>query len=210
MAGPAGAVAAPLYVGGAVVAYGLMYAVNPEFRAAHESLGSAMAQGASDSYGQIKDLIFGEEEAAPAPATGTQTQTQTQTGAGATTDTATGEARCPARPYWHFTDLVAGRTILSVRAFYSARNHFADRPWGPRTVFHSIFISNPLYVHKPHFFVQIMADCTVPLVPGESWGFVQEFIHAGRLNERPPHVTIVTGGPNIFPEYPGWEEFPIK
>lgn len=203
MAGPAVA-AAPIYVGGAALGYGLMYAISPEFRAAHESLGEAMAQGASDSYGQIKDLIFGDDEAMPAPITGTNTQT------GARTDTATGEARCPAIPFWHFTDPAAGKTILSVRSFYSAKNHFADRPWGPRTVFHSIFISNPLYVHKPYFFVQIMADCTVPLAPGQSWGFVQEFIHAGRLNERPPHVTILAGGPNGFPEYPGWENFPIK
>ena len=156
------------------------------------------------TLGQIKDLIFGDEEAMPAPITGTHTQT------GARTDPATGEARCPAPPLWHFTDPAAGKTILSVRSFYSAKTNFADRPWGARTVFHSIFISNPLYVHKPYFFVQIMADCTVPLAPGQSWGFVQEFIHAGRLNERLPHVTILAGGPNGFPEYPGWGNFPIK
>ncbi len=75
--------------------YGLMYAISPEFRAAHESLGSAMAQGASDSYGQIKDLIFGDEKAT----SGANLRT------GASTDTATGEARCPATPFWHSTDL---------------------------------------------------------------------------------------------------------
>lgn len=36
MAGPAAA-AVPVYVGGAAVFYGFMYAVSPEFRAAHES-----------------------------------------------------------------------------------------------------------------------------------------------------------------------------
>lgn len=35
MAGPAAA-AVPVYVGGAAVFYGFMYAVSPEFRAAHE------------------------------------------------------------------------------------------------------------------------------------------------------------------------------
>lgn len=203
MAGPAAA-AAPIYIGGVALGYGLMYAVSPEFRAAHESLGAAMAQGASDSYGQVKDLIFGDEEEISSSTIGTSAQT------GAATDTATGEGRCPATPYWHFTDPAAARTILMVRAFYGAKNHFADKPWGPRTVFHSIFISNPLYIHKPHYFIQIMADCTVPLAPGQSWGFVQEFIHPGRLNERPPHVTIVADGSNLFPEYPGWEDFPIK
>lgn len=99
---------------------------------------------------------------------------------------------------------------MSVRSFHGTKNHFANRPRGPRTVFRTLFISNPLCVYKPYFFVQIMADCTVPLAPGQSWGFVQEFIHPGRLNERPPHVTIMTGGPNGFPEYPGWEGFPIK
>ena len=203
MAGPAAA-AVPVYVGGAAVFYGFMYAVSPEFRAAHESLGNAMAQGASDAYGQVEDLIFGDDEVTTAPATGTDSQ------ASADTDTATGEARCPAIPYWHFTDPAAGATIMSVRSFYGKKNHFANRPWGPRTIFHSISISNPLYIAKPHFFVQIMANCTVPLTPGQSWGFVQEFIHPGRLNERPPLVTIVAGGPNVFPEYPGWENFPIR
>ena len=177
---PAGAV----YVGGAALAYGFMYAVSPEFRAAHENLGQAMVQGASDAYNQVEDLILGEDDAVPAPTTGADSQ--------ATTDTATGEARCPNFPYWHFTDAAAQATIMSVRAFYGARNHFANRPWGPRTIFHTVFISNPLYVHKPHFFVQIMADCTVPLTPGQAWGdIVQEFIHPGRLNERPPHMIIV-------------------
>lgn len=73
------------------------------------------------------------------------------------------------------------------------------------------FISSPLYVHKPYFFVHIMADCTVPFAPGQAWGdIVQEFIHAGRLNERPPHMTILTGAPDGFPEYPGFEDFPIR
>lgn len=192
-----------VYVGGAAIAYGLMYAVSPEFRAAHNNLGEAMAQGASDAYSQIEDLIFGDEEAIPAPTTGSVSQS--------TTDTATGEARCPAIPYWHFTDVAAGATIMSVRAFYSLKNHFANRSWGPRTIFHTVFISNPLYVLKPHFFVQIMADCTVPLAPGQAWGgIVQEFIHLGRLNERPPHMTILVGGPNVFPEYPGFEDYPIR
>lgn len=146
MAGPAAA-AAPIYVGGSALGYGLIYAVSPEFRAAHKSLGDAMAQGASDSYRQIKDLIFGDEEAAPAPTTEAKTQTRA--------DTATGEARCPAPPIGISPDPAAGQTILSVRSFYSAKNHFADRPWGPRTIFRSVFISNPLYVHKPHFFVQM-------------------------------------------------------
>ena len=196
---PAGAA----YVGGAAVFYGFMYAVSPEFRAAHDSLGGAMAQGASDAYTQVEDLIFGEDEAVPVPSTGTTTQTAT--------DTATGETRCPAIPYWHFTDPAAGATILSVRAFYGVRNHFANRPWGPRTIFHTVFISNPLFIHKPHFFVQIMADCTVPLAPGQAWGdIVQEFIHPGRLSERPPYMIILLGGPNAFPEYPGFEDYPIR
>lgn len=155
MAAPVAAGGA-LYVGGAALAYGLMYAVSPDFREAHENLGDAMAQGASDAYTQVEDLIFGDDETQTAPTTGTGTVTQ------ANTDTATGEARCPAIPYWHFTDMAAGPTILSVRAFYGVRNHFANRPWGPRTIFHTVFISNPLFVLKPHFFVQIMADCTVP------------------------------------------------
>lgn len=201
MAAPVAAAPAVVYVGGAALAYGFMYAVSPEFRAAHSSLGDAMAQGAGDAYGQVEDLIFGEDEAVPTPATGAASQ--------ATEDTVTGEARCPVIPYWHFSDPAAGATIMSVRFFYSPKNHFANRPWGPRTIFHTVFISNPLYVHKPHFFVQILADCTVPLSPGQSWGFVRELIHPGRLNERPPHVTIVAGGPNIFPEYPGFENFPI-
>lgn len=201
MAAPAAAPAA-LYVGGAALAYGFMYAVSPEFRATQESLGSAMAQGASDAYHQVESLILGDDDEVAAPTTGAESK--------ATTDTASGEARCPTIPYWHFTDPAAGGTILAVRAFYGAKNHFTNRPWGPRTIFHSIFISNPDYVAKPHFFVQIMADCTVPLTPGQSWGFVQEFIHPGRLNERPPHVTIVAGGPNVFPEYPGFENFPIR
>lgn len=203
MAGPAAAApAGAVYVGGAAIYYGYLYATNSEFRAAHDSLGRAMAQGASDAYGRVEDLIFGEDEAVPAATTGTVSQ--------ADTETATGEAPCPVIPFWHFTDPAAGATILSVRAFYGARNHFAAPPWGPRTIFHTVFISSPLYVHKPHFFVQIMVYCTVPLPPGESWGVVQEFIHTGRLNERPPHMTIVTGGPNVFPEYPGFEDYPIR
>lgn len=107
--------------------------------------------------------------------------------------------------------MAAGTTILTVRAFYGAKNLFTNQPWGPRTIFHTVFIGNPLYVLTPHFFVQIMADCTGPLAPGEVWGgIVQEFIHPGRLNERPPHVLFVTGGPNLFPEFPGFEDCSIR
>ncbi len=56
MAAPA-AVPAAVYVGGAALAYGLMYAVSPGFRAAQESLeslGCAMAQGAADAYHRSK------------------------------------------------------------------------------------------------------------------------------------------------------------
>ncbi|MBL3597636.1 hypothetical protein JMM63_19115 [Rhodovulum sulfidophilum] len=201
MVAPAVPAGGAIYVGGAALAYGLMYAISPEFRAANESLASAMAQGANDAYQNVEDLIFGEED----DAAGSTPTTR------AGTDTATGEARCPALPYWHFTDPGAGKTILAVRAFIGPRNHFANRPWGPRTIFHTVFISNPIYIHKPHFFVQIMADCTVPLAPGQAWGdIVQEFIHTGRLNERPPYMTIVAGATNVFPEYPGFEEFPIR
>lgn len=81
MAAPVAAPAGAVYVGGAAVAYGLMYAVNPAFRAAHDSLGAAMAPGASDAYSQIENLILGEDST---PGAGTVTQTQTET------DTATG------------------------------------------------------------------------------------------------------------------------
>ena len=202
MAAPA-AVPAAVYVGGAALANGLMYAVSPGFRATQESLGCAMAQGAADAYHQVENLILGDDDEVAAPTTGAESK--------ATTDTATGEARCPTIPYWHFTDPAAGGTVLIVCAFYGAKNHFANRAWGPRTIFHTIFISNPLYVDKPLFFVQIMADCTMPLAPGEVWAdIVQEFIHPGRLKERPPYMTIVAGGPNGFPEYPGFENYPIR
>lgn len=200
LAAPAGAGAA-LYVGGAAVAAGALYLMGtPEYREAAGSLGDAVSRGAGEAIDDVRDLVWGEEEAPAAPATGTD--------AGAAT--ATGEQTCPARPFWHFTSSAAMATILSARAFYGARNHFADRPWGPSTIFYTVFEGIPTHADRPHHYVSMNADCTVPLVPGKAWGeIVQEFIHAGRLNERPPHVIITGGGPNGFPEFGEFGDYPI-
>lgn len=58
------ALAGPVIFSGPATGYGLMHVINPAARAAHEGPGSAMAQRAIDSYGQIKALSFGNEEAA--------------------------------------------------------------------------------------------------------------------------------------------------
>ena len=194
--------AGALYVGGAAFAAGAAYLLStPEAQRAAGSIGQAMGDAASEAVGDIEDLIFGSDDARTAPTTGTE----------ASTETATGERTCPATPYWHYTDQAFQASILSQRAFTGTPwNYFLDSTWGPITIFYCVFNGEPAYTEKPKHWVSVMFDCTVPLAPdpGLDFGFMAGFRHAGRLNERPPHVLITGGGPNVFPEHPAFSEFP--
>lgn len=193
--------AAAIYVGGAALAYGFMYATNPEFRRAHDSMGEAMAEGLSDATDNLSDLIFGEDEAVPAPATGTATD--------AATDTASDTSRCPLLPYIHYTDAGGLSQIMSTRMFLPGLGggvYLTNVFFGPVTVWMVIFIGNPLYVNKSKFYVRLMADCTVPItLAGSASSIMPEYFHPGTLRERPPHMQILFGGANGFPEHPDFQ-----
>lgn len=199
MAAPAAA-AAPVYIGGVAVIYGFMYATNPEFRRAHNSLGEAMGQGLSDGYDTVEDLIFGSDDA--------QTSAPPTTAADAATDTATDTARCPVIPYIHYTDPASSAAILASRIILPGLGggvYLAQDSYGPVTVWVVIFIMNPLYAHKSSAWVTLAADCTAPISLREPKFILSEFFHIGPLRDRPPNVTILLAGPNIFPEHPNFD-----
>lgn len=187
------ALGAPAYIGGAAVVAGAIYLMTPEGQRTAQSLGEAMGQGAGNAVDNIKSLIWGEEESGTGAAAGTEAATASDT------------ARCPMIPYVHYTDASGVASIMASRMFQPGLGggvYFTQGHYGPYTIWSIIFIGNPLYIEKAKHFVDILADCTVPISLRQRNHILSEYFHPGALRERPPNMRIITAGPNFFPEAP--------
>ncbi|NSX56064.1 hypothetical protein [Parasulfitobacter algicola] len=199
MAGPAAVPAAAVggvYVGGAALLAGAVYLMTPAGQRASASLGEAIYDGGAAAVDNITDLLSSDDVETPAVPT---------TGATTTTDTTTCERGCDWRHFWHFTrpEVTAAIRLSNVMTpGLGGGVYFAESPWGPMTVFYSLFIGNPLYLGKEKSYTHVAVDGTVPIAFAKHNFPSNEYLHPGALRAVPGHVLFIDSGPNIFAEHP--------